>query len=297
MRPLLVVPEFGHNAHSIALCNLQCHVLGTGYQTFKPLLDRWNVDITEGIHPELKFLENVVAKPETADLLKVVQVVQANDYHPFLMGHLVLAEIMTGYFLDDGWNFFGNYSYDPLSQTIVPCTHNCAPYADLSGYHPRNHPGMRPITKETKYNITGDDQFWQPLLEHDGNGYFSRQEHVVPHLATTAKPFLDENLRNRSGMETPEYDYYQEALQVVEELRLTAEDPDRKAKIGVFDNKLDVRGMLQHATRIRFADQHSYQRMLLFNLGLSMAEDDGIVLAWTEKVSLRKQRKQCSSDS
>ena len=86
-------------------------------------------------------------------------------------------------------------------------------------------------------------------------------------------------------MPPPEYDYYEEALKVVEELRLTAEDSDRRAKIAVFDNKLDVRAMLQHATIQQFSNQHSYQKHLLYALGLSMAEDDGIVLAWTEKVS------------
>lgn len=291
-RPLLVAPEFGHNAYSIALCNLQCHALATGYGRFKPLLDRWNVNITEGPHPELAFLAELEGDPETADLLKAVQVVKNNDYHPFLMGQMVLAEIYASLILQDGWNYMGNFTYDFASQSVVPCTANCMPFADLSGYFPRNHPG-RPFTQETKYNITGDDKYWQPLLEDDGHGYFSRQQHVVPHLATTAKPILDDNLRNRT-VAPPEYDYYKEALQVVEELRLTAEDADRRAKIAVFDNKLDVRSMLQHATMQQFPKQHSYQKHLLYILGLSMAEDDGIVLAWTEKVSKKWIRKKGS---
>lgn len=283
LRPLLVAPEYGHNAFSIALCSLQCHALGSGIQRFKPLLDRWGVNLTDGPHPELAFFAELEGDPETADLLKAVQVVQNNDYHPFLMGQLVLGEIFASFLLQDGWNYFGNYSYDFATQSIVPCTANCMPYSDISGYYPRNHPG-RPFSEDTKYNITGDDKYWQPLLEGNGIGYFSRQEHVVPHLATTAIPILDENLRNRT-LPPPDYDYYQEALRVVEELRLTAEDAGRRAKIAVFDDKLDVRAFLQTATIQQFSEQHSYQKHLLYVLGLSMAEDDGVVLAWTEKVS------------
>ena len=231
-RPLLVVPEFGHNAFSVAMCSLQCHTLALGQEAMQPLLDRWNVPIKERWHPDLAFLDTVGNDPSNDDLLRAFQVVQDNDYHPYIIGQLMASEIFVFFVANDGWNSFGRQSYDMLTQSVVPCTANCMDYSDLSGYFPRNQPG-RPYTEETKYNVTGDDMYWQPLLEDDGYGYFSRQQHVVPHLATTAKPNLDPDLRNRT-VAAPEYDYHEEALKVVEELRLTAEDEDRRAKIEFF---------------------------------------------------------------
>jgi len=281
-RPLLVAPEFGHNAFSIALCSLSCHTVAIGYQTMKPLLDRWQANITEGLHPGLMFLHELEEEPSMSDLLRAVQVIKEHDYHPFLIGQVAVGEIYQYFLLQDGWNSFGNYSYDMLTQSVVNCTSNCMPFSDLSGYYPRNHPG-RPYTEAEKYNVTGDDMYWQPLLEDDGYGYFSRQQHVVPHLATTAVPYLDPYIRNKT-LDPPSYDYYEEALKVVEELRLTAESQQRRAKIEVFDNKFDVRGIFQYATRNQFATQHSYQRHLVYLYGISMAEDEGALLSWTEKI-------------
>ena len=284
-RPLLVAPPENHNAYSIALCNTACHAPAVGYDWMKPLLDRWNLPITSQFHPELAFLEQWAEdkyEATTGDLLKVAQVVVEHDFDPIMMGQLAIAEIYQFYMKDDGWNNFGDYSYDFLSQSVVNCTHNCMPYSDLYGYYPRNHPG-RPYNESEKYNVTGDDMYWQPLLEDDGYGYFSRQQHVVPHLATTAKMNLDPNMKEKT-VPAPEYEYYAEAQQVVEELRLTAESKERRAKIEVFDNKLLVRGLFEFATRNQFKDQHSYQKHLLYVLGISYGDDDGVILAWKEKL-------------
>lgn len=285
-RPVLTAPKFGHNAYSIALCSLACHTVSIGYDVYKPLIDKWNAPITGIWHPDLEFLEvyrtNTSAVPGPDLFTKILQAIGANDFHPVMLGQLVAAEIYLA-FREDGWNAFGEHQFDLMTETAVPCTHNCRPFADVSGYHPQNHPG-RPYSAESKYNVSGVDMYWQPLLEDDGFGYFSRQEHVTPHLATTAKLSLDLDLRDKKAAPEPNYDYYQESLQVVEEMRKTANDPSRKGMITVFDNKLEVRGLAQWATQEQFPDQHSYQRMLLYVLGLSFAEDDGVIMAWTEKL-------------
>lgn len=280
-RPILPTPEFGHNAYSIALCNLQCHTVAVGLDVMKPLLDKWNVDITERWHPELAFLEALDRDPTVQEQLKVAQVVQQEDFHPFIMGQAAILEIYGNYLKEDGWNRFGNQTYDIATGEIVDCTSNCMPYSDLSGYFPRNHPG-KPINEAEKYNVTGDDMYWQPLLEDDGHGYFVRQQHVVPHLSKTAKTFIPD-LRNKK-LDPPNYNYYEEALQVVEELRLTADDKTRRKKIEFFDNKFFVRQLIQYSLQKQFVDLHSYQKHLLYSIGLSWAYDDAAILAWTEKV-------------
>lgn len=287
MRPMLQVPEFGHNAHSIAMCNLQCHAVLVGLDVMKPLLDKWGIDMPNLFHPDLEFLSRLRwkenAREATAqEMLQALQVIQEHDYHPFLVGQAVIMSIYKDYVNIDGWNNLGNFTYDPISKEVVPCEYNCMPYSDLSGYHPRNNPGQSEITEENKYNVTGNDMYWQPLLEDDGFGYFSRQQHVVPHVIN-AKSVGNPNLRDKT-LPSPNYEYYAEALKVVEELRLTASNKTRQVQIDFFDNKVDVVGLIKHEIQEQFSDLHSYQRRIMFGFGMLLAEDDGVVLAWTEKV-------------
>lgn len=67
-------------------------------------------------------------------------------------------------------------------------------------------------------------------------------------------------------------------------MRLTASDQKRRAQVEVFDDKFITRGLFEYATRQQFKDQHSYQRDLLYLLGISLGYEDGTIMAWTEKV-------------
>jgi hypothetical protein len=175
-RPLLELPESTYNAYSVALCSLQCHVSAAGYEEMEPLLKKWNVNITSRFHPFVEELVNGEEDPTSEDLFEFLGIVADNDFHPFLIGNLAIMEIYVQHDLEDGWNRWGWYTYDPLNQTRVECTSNCRAFDDISGYQPRNHPG-RPYNAEEKYTVEGLDMYWQPLLEDDGEGYFSRQEH------------------------------------------------------------------------------------------------------------------------
>ena len=92
------------------------------------------------------------------------------------MGQLAAIQIFF-WIQENGWNLFGDYSYDSEKDGPVACTANCAPFADTTGYFPRNHP--KRVDSATKYNVTGDDRLWQPLLVDDGTGFFTRQQHAV----------------------------------------------------------------------------------------------------------------------
>jgi len=188
LRPLIAVPPFGHNPFSRVMCTIQCYslmfsTLGEPAPIIKELLfDKWGLNVT-GLDP------GMAAAVEDRDVLEVVRIVQESDYHPLKVGMLVALEIASETVLDnkDGWNLLGTMKYDMETGTTVNCTANCMPYADTTGYHPRNHPRTR-SPFEDKYIVNGTDMYWQPLLESDGRGYFSRQEHVTPHIGLTVTP-------------------------------------------------------------------------------------------------------------
>ena len=281
-RPLLVTPPDHHNAESVVLCFAQClaNFVGDGRDEELPgltqLYESWQLKGVSGaVRPDL--FQAVVAE----DALGIFNILQQEDYHPFLIGQLVFIEI-AGFAQTLGWNAAGDLVFDVETQTAVPCTSACMAYADISGYVPRNQPG-RPITAENKYNVTDDDLYWQPLLESDGRGYFSRQEHVVPHFGVTARPFANPTMRETRISEAPNYNYRDEALQVVQELAATATDPVRQAQIKYYDDKLWVRALYEHAALEQFPEHHSLQNQILLSHAGAMAEYDALIVAWTEK--------------
>ena len=278
-RPAIVAPTFGHNAFSITMCIAECYnvLYGPG-NPLESLFDEWNLPVT-GLEPE------VISAATDPDPSTLVQLLVSRNFHPLMMGQLVALEIAS-YLSEDGWNSLGKWTYDDETGTAVPCTANCQPYADTTGYFPKNNPGSRRNYKtkgKDKYIVKGKDKRWQPLLEDDGSGYFSRQAHVTPHIGKTVESILQLN-EEKCQAPNPRYDYREEALQVVEELRQTANSPERRSKIDFFDNKLAVRAAIQVAARQQLEDIHSFQDHLGFIHGLSSAEYDAILLSWREKV-------------
>ena len=277
-RPAIVAPSYGHNAFSTTMCIAECYnvLFGPG-NPLEALFDEWKLPVT-GLEPE------VIAAVKNPDHSALINLLGSRKFHPLLMGQLVALEIASA-LSTDGWNSLGKWTYDDETGTAVPCTANCQPYADTTGYFPKNNPGRKnPKSKSSKkYTVKGRDKRWQPLLEDDGSGYFSRQAHVTPHIGKTANSILK---LNEEKCESPDpcYDYREEALQVVEELRQTANSPERRSKIDFFDNKLLVRGAIQVAARNQLEDIHSFQDHLSFIHGLSSAEYDAILLSWREKV-------------
>jgi len=87
-----------------------------------------------------------------------------NDgYGPTIMVHIV-AKLTYVISIKDGWNQLGTDS----------CATNCQPYSDTTGYFP----------KQTK--VKGRKDYWQPILESDGKGYFCFQQHITPHIGEMA---------------------------------------------------------------------------------------------------------------
>jgi hypothetical protein len=125
---------------------------------------------------------------------------------------------MKTYAATDGWNADGSLSRN----------HNKIPYEDWRSdpYEPRNSPWKLSNRKR-----------WQPLLEHNGRGYLSYQEHVTPHIGQTARSifFTDDQLCDLKAPK-PHYD-------LDEEIELTfargaALNDDKKMEIELWDSKL-----------------------------------------------------------
>lgn len=214
-RPDLVVPtDFGHNSWSRMMCIAQCYAIlfaqEGNTEAVQTVVETWLLEI----QPEIE--DMIVDNYNASSTAMVVQdYIIESDYDPLIIGRLVAHEINMKMALD-GWNRDGVDRFDVESQGAVPCSTNCIRYGDTTGYTPRNHYSTLPVTN--KYNVSGNQRYWQPLLEDDGNGYASRQEHVVPHIGQTAEHRLP--IQDKTTPD-PEYDFYEESLEVIDRLTAT----------------------------------------------------------------------------
>mmetsp|Transcript_3099 Transcript_3099/g.6823 ORF Transcript_3099/g.6823 Transcript_3099/m.6823 type:complete len:548 (+) Transcript_3099:302-1945(+) len=292
-------PDAHHNAFSRMMCIAQCYALlydPAGPNFLKPFWEKWGLDGIQGVRQDV-YAAVVAAK--NGDSSSLGELLQGEDYHPFLMGQIVFLELAQK-FQTDGWNQNGALVYDEESGQPVPCTANCEAYSDLIGYYPKNNPSSstgkarkKKREKEehnpfdnvaSKYKVEGNDMYWQPLYEDDGYGYFSHQMHVAPHIGYTVKPLLFDFVKDIGTVPDPKYDYRSEALQVVDRLRETASDAVKKEKIAVYDDKLLVRGMIEKEMRLQFKSVYSFEDELLFIHGIDAGEYDGLLVTWREKV-------------
>jgi len=283
-RPTIFVPDFGHNSWSRMMCIAQCYSIlfekEGNSEALETIIDTWKLDIKSSVEPIIidNFLDNYMA---------IETYVKSLDYDPLVIGRLVVHEINL-YFKDDGWNMDGSKRYDPISQTVTSCTANCIPYRDTYGYFPRNHPGLTTVTEQNKYNVTEIDNsiYWQPLMEDNGRGYMSRQEHVAPHIGFHAQYLLGNNSsqQNVKQLPDPQYDYYAESLLVIERLTDSASDKMKWDKISFYDKKFLVRLLLQESMKNQFHDDYTFEDEILFNHGIGAAEYDAVLHAWREKV-------------
>ena len=223
-----------------------------------------------------------------AELCKFVHT--DHSYNPYIVGHY-LGIIIKNYFNNDGWNREGKLQYSPSSDEPVECTASCRVFQDTSGYTPVPDPRKYPwlSTDTSKYDCTGNCTRWQPLQEGEDRGSLLQQEFVAPHIGKHAKMFL----RNVTyTLEDPEYDLYPASLQVIEEVKDTSSNETKKQMIKFMDDKVRVRRDIQMAVRAQYAETGllSFQEYVLFLIGISTAEIDGVVQAWAEKVKFDKVR-------
>jgi 23S rRNA G2069 N7-methylase RlmK/C1962 C5-methylase RlmI len=121
------------------------------------------------------------------------------------------------------------------------------------------------------------------MLEDDGRGYFTRQQHVTPHIGKTAKRAVlsDEDFESRI-LKNPNYKYKDEAYLVADRLKATAEDDLKKATIEFYDDKFKVNFSVLSTVASYGV---SFEQLLNFGFGITSSEYDSILVAWKEKVA------------
>jgi hypothetical protein len=280
-RKPFTVPEFGQNGYSIIMCLAQCVLYTSGYAGFTALYD---VEQPSDRQDMKDAYEKCGANGSSCngpcrDLCNIIK----PDYNPYDMGHWLGLKVKE-YFDNDGWNSRGDMTNDWASDEPVECTASCRNYQDTWGYAPRPDPRTtEPYDEDSKYVCEGDCRRWQPLQEGDSLGSLKRQEFVAPHIGYHAKTYL----RNASiTLDDPDYDLKADSDQVIEEVKITSGDDYRKDQIQLMDNKIKVRYVMQEAIKEQFATsgEMSFQEFVLYLIGVSTAEIDGVVQTWLEKV-------------
>lgn len=188
-------------------------------------------------------------------------VAQLHCYKPSIMGAIV-AQQVTEFGRRDGWNMYGN-----LNRDGTPCTANCRRYTDPTGYEAAT------IGEEASIR-------WQPLLETNGCGYESKQQHVTAHIGTLAVPStMTREELNAYTAPDPNYSYKVEANKVIN--RMSRLNDMKKLRIEFFDNKLNV-VMLLIDKIVKSGAR--FEQVLNYSVGLTGAEYDAVIIAWKEKV-------------
>jgi hypothetical protein len=200
-----------------------------------------------------------------------------SSYDPITMGQIVAKQIYD-YSINDGFNQLGKDD---------GCNVNCRPYQDITGY--------RPVTSTNGNRIDR----WQPLIENNGKGYFTTQNHITPHIGTKAKfRNLPESDRYYRFAPQPSYSKSRrsEAMVLINAMRKL--NDTLKIEVEVFDDKLMVanavaRAFIENLVRLNFQDTTtlanptaviSFERFVHFLNAYLSAEFDAVVISWKEKV-------------
>lgn len=124
---------------------------------------------------------------------------------------------------------------------------------------------------------------WEPLLESNGAGYFTRQEHVTPFAGFTGRLYGLTTEEYESFMvPPPEYNYCEEADFVLEQTRDMAEDELKKMQIEAFDSKFT--SLLPMQITWSIMNGLSSFDFWYYDMALVTAMYDATMLVWREKV-------------
>lgn len=148
---------------------------------------------------------------------------------PWGMAKFVVEE-MAATVVNDGWNADG----------MLANEYNTLAYSDFSII---GENGVAYDKYEVNHDLkqTGNFKFWpwQPLIESDGRGYFTKQEHVTPFAGFTTRLYgMDRSFYDSvKAPKPPQYDYEVEAHNVLEATRAMANNETQKMLLEYFDSK------------------------------------------------------------
>jgi hypothetical protein len=174
----------------------------------------------------------------------------------------------------DGWNSDGS-SADTAAFNKMP--YKDFAFMDAAGneyepYEPKKNP------KQGRYKW-----FWEPLLEADGKGYFTRQQHVTPYCGFTGRLLgMDDEDYKAFSSPDPQYDYVLGAEYVLSQTNTMATSDEQKMAVEFFDSKFTSLLPLQIGWSLRsglteFEFWH-------YDMTLVNVMYDATMLVWRDKV-------------
>ena len=293
VRPTVVSPDSStFTSANRAVCAAQAAVTYSVFSIPGAVENTIEANAAIGVNLVADFDSRIAAcdasDPNALAFISCLQSVAAqSNYNPIVMGQIIAFQAYL-FSLNDGWNQYGTVKPGGLS-----CQYHCRNYTDPTGYAPQNSP-----YDKSPYNGASSDK-WQPLLEDNDKGFFYYQEHVTPHIGTTAAfRYLPESERSNRVAPAPGYsrNRRQEMRAVID--RMAALDDVKKMQVEAFDNKILIANSVVAAFVGKvltdgYQDLElgqpglilSYERLVHFVAGYVAGEYDSVIIAWKEKVA------------
>eukprot|EP00752_Nemacystus_decipiens_P008074 g7217.t1 len=200
---------------------------------------------------------------------------------PWGIAKAYIDEINAYLTTNDGWNADGSMGGREA---------NLVPFSDFSIEDSEGNKWKGYTPKNTPYKLSRKNR-WQPLLESDGLGYITAQEHVTPHIGITGRFFGFETAEEEASfasrrLDKPSYrkSYKAASRDVLEETRLTATDPVKQWAISFFDNKFSSLIPLKIAYFLDRRDSLDAMEFYKITVKAQLAIYNGVLLAWREKI-------------
>mmetsp|Transcript_42003 Transcript_42003/g.88149 ORF Transcript_42003/g.88149 Transcript_42003/m.88149 type:complete len:557 (-) Transcript_42003:353-2023(-) len=199
-----------------------------------------------------------------------------------------LSKILVNEFVpfleSDGWNADGSLTRK----------YNKLPYSDFSIVG-SNGVAYNPYVVDTDPYVEPERQgkfdpwSWQPLIDSDKKGYFTKQEYVTPHVGFTGRLYgMTKSHYESFTTPPPNYKYKQEGRRVLKETRFMASDDLKKMLIQYFDSKFTSILLLQIDYSVR-SDLDLFE-FWWYDMILVNAMYNALLLVWREKVVYNEVR-------
>ena len=117
-----------------------------------------------------------------------------------------VVDQMTQYANSDGWNSDGSLTHE----------FNKMPFSDFD-YKEYSAYTTSQTSSSKKTTCKNAIWYWEPLLEANDNGYFTKQEHVTPFAGFTGRLYGMTSEYESFSVSEPRYDYCEEANFVLSE--------------------------------------------------------------------------------
>lgn len=185
------------------------------------------------------------------------------------------------YSKSDGWNSEGDLTH----------TFNKMPFSDFD-YKNEYSAYQVASPKASKSNnkmSCNKKWYWEPLLETNHYGYFTRQEHVTPFAGFTGRLYgMTSSEYEQFTVSAPEYNYCEEASFVLSETKKMSGDDKKKAEIEFYDSKFT--SLLPMQINWSIQNQLSSFDFWYNDMVLVTAMYDAVMLVWREKVAFNAVR-------